>query len=104
MTTTTTTYAVSEPTAWLRGRVGAIIEGCHALGLDPSDASTTIVVPLGRTGPPGSREDRSCDRCGTFMPPPANLYMSRLHPLPGLLVVGGLCAVCAGHEVGEVLA
>lgn len=102
--TTTSTYHVTEATHWLRTRLGQIIEGCAVLGLNTESSTTTIVVPLGRTGAPGTREDRSCDRCGTYVPPGSLLYGTKHQVRPALLVVGALCPDCADREVGQAVA
>lgn len=90
---------VREPTAWLRGRAGERVREICAMGLDP-DGTTTIVVPLGRSGRIGSREERTCDRCRTYVPVGTLFYPVAHHPAKSVFVVGGLCASCVAMEVG----
>lgn len=92
-----------EPSAWLRARVAERAARARALGCDPDDPTGPLVVmPLGRPGVPGEPSDRECDRCGRYVPEGQTFALSQLHALPGLLLVGGLCASCAAAEVGEV--
>ncbi|MBK8732852.1 MAG: hypothetical protein IPL93_08320 [Actinomycetales bacterium] len=98
--TTTPAAVVTEPTAWLRGTAGAQLRRAARLGLDPHDAAgPMIVAPLvGRMSIPGSREDRTCDRCGRYCGP-AELF----HPLAyraavALVLIGGLCTEHAAAE------
>ncbi|MFC5998280.1 hypothetical protein ACFP6A_06015 [Quadrisphaera sp. GCM10027208] len=60
-----------------------------------------VVIPLGRTGAPGSEQDRSCDRCGTYVPVGTELLMLVFAPEPWLRVVGGLCPACWTREAGR---
>ncbi|MGD8214041.1 hypothetical protein [Aestuariimicrobium sp. Y1814] len=89
-----------EPSAWLRGMVAdALRHAAHLAGLlGPDDV---MVAPLtGRSTRSGSREDRCCDRCGTYVPEGPGFHLLVTQPTPWLLLCGGLCAACAALEVG----
>jgi len=98
MTPTKTSTVTHEPSAWLRAAVARRVRQVRGHGLDPSRADPLIVAPLGRTGAPGSREDRECDRCRSYTPQGDLFYPFGFQPLPGLLLVGGLCAACHRRE------
>lgn len=95
---------IHEPSAWLRGRVTERAHRARSLGFDLRMPSPVVIMPLGSSGASGTRADRECDRCETFVPEGQALYGSRLHALPGLLLVGAFCTACAALEVGQVLA
>lgn len=88
----------AEGTAWLRGTAARRRRQVEALSLD-LDGATTVVAPLGRSAFPGSREDRTCDRCDHFTPLGEMFYPVAYRPAPWLALVGGLCATCAGKEL-----
>lgn len=93
---TAATRAPHEATAWLRGAVArrlAVIDRLHDL-----PAHDVLVGPLGRAGTPGSREDRTCDRCRRYTPRGEDFYPFPVYPRPDVVLVGGLCASCAGRE------
>lgn len=90
-----------EPSAWLRERINYRIAQSVALGFRPHAAPPVLVLPLGSSGPPGSREDRACDRCDVFISDGQDIYMHQIRPLPGLMLCGGLCATCNRLEVGS---
>lgn len=96
--------AIHEPSAWLRDRMAERAHRARSLGFDLRRPSPVVIMPLGSSGAPGTRADRECDRCETFVPEGQALYGSRLHALPGLLLVGAFCTACAALEVGQVLA
>ncbi len=87
-----------EGSAWLRGQVARCVARVEAVGLDPA-GDTLVIAPLGRSAAPGTREDRTCDRCRAYTPQGAPFYPFGVRPLPGLLLVGGLCAGCREKEV-----
>lgn len=91
---TTTKMPLHEPSAWLRGRINQRITEVRARGLDPNRDDTIILTPLGTT------EDRGCDRCGRIVPDGDEFFVSSLHVLPGLMLVGGFCAGCGHLEMG----
>ena len=91
--TTSTKIPLHEPSAWLRGRINQRIAEVRAAGLDPCKTDPFIVAPLGST------EDRGCDRCGIVVADDGEFYVSSLHVLAGLMLVGGFCARCATAEM-----
>lgn len=88
-----------EPSAWLRQATAAL------LATLPATPGWTAVVPLGGHTVAGSREDRSCDRCGLYVPPnQGNIYPGRMDHRRrdgngSVVVVFGLCRTCADSEV-----
>jgi hypothetical protein len=88
---------IHEPSAWLRGAAAKRVRRIENLHLDASSYGV-IVSPLGRTGPPGSRTDRSCDRCSSYVPQSGTLHLFVYQPTPRIHLCGGLCASCARKE------
>lgn len=90
---------IHEPSAWLRGVAARRVReiGAQLKDIDTS-AYGAIVAPLGRTGALGSREDRSCDRDGTYVPEGDLLYLFVYQPTPRINLCAGLCASCARKE------
>jgi hypothetical protein len=86
-----------EPSAWLRGAAAQRVRQIEAAVPDPS-AYGAVVAPLGRTGPPGSREDRECDRCRSYVPEGDLLHLFTYQPTPRIHLAGGLCGRCAAKE------
>lgn len=94
----------TELSSWLRSE-GArrahqalTIAGLNGIG-------ARVVVPLsGSTPKPGSREDRTCDRCTFFASGDDEFYPFNLeYPTAGggvVAVFGGLCRDCWAKEVG----
>jgi hypothetical protein len=71
-------------------------------GLKPGEGQATLVFhPLGRAGEPGSRADRTCDRCGSYVPLGTDLAVFIFQPKPWLMVPGGMCCPCWDAEVGS---
>lgn len=101
-----TATTLHEHSAWMRARLAKVTASARrqvaAAGVDLDDEScpSIVVHPLGRNGQPGSRQDRSCDRCGTHVPPPGRLHMFTIRPEAWLLVTGGLCTRCWSAEAG----
>lgn len=102
----TATAAPWEPSAWLRGALARRQAAVDALAdLDP--ASLTVVTPVGPTAAPGSREDRTCDRCRVYVAPTrpgapvrffsGGVWTSRADGLRAL-VTFGLCRRCLDAE------
>lgn len=94
---TVTNVTIHEPSAWLRGAAARRVRQIEALPVDTS-AYGAIVSPLGRTGEPGSRDDRTCDRCGRYVPASKTLHMFVFRPTPQIHLAGGLCGSCARKE------
>jgi len=95
-----TSVAQHEPSAWLRGAVAKRVRQINAAVADVK-AFGAIVAPLGRTGPPGSRADRECDRCGRYVPCGDLLYLFAFAATPRIHLAGGLCGRCEATEVGR---
>jgi hypothetical protein len=89
-----------EPSAWLRRAAAKRVRQIKNLPVDAS-AYGAIVSPLGRTGEPGSRADRTCDRCGTYVPASGTLHIFIYQPTPRIHLFGGLCAACQAREVSR---
>jgi len=93
---------IHEPSAWLRGVAARRVReiGAQLKDIDMS-AYGAIVAPLGRTGAPGSRADRSCDRCGTYVPPGRTLHLFVHQPTLRINLIGGFCPACETKELGR---
>jgi hypothetical protein len=91
---------IREASAWLRGAAARRVRQIEALHLDASTFEV-VVSPLGRTGAPGSRADRTCDRCGTYVPASGTLHLFLYRPTPRIHLFGGLCAACEAREVSR---
>lgn len=86
-----------ESTAWLRGATADAERRARAAQAD-FDAPAFAVVTLGPPTQPGTREDRTCDRCRTYVPEDI-LFWTFLQNRPGgIYVVGGLCGDCKELE------
>ncbi|NYG05716.1 hypothetical protein BJ986_000203 [Phycicoccus badiiscoriae] len=90
-----------EPSAWLRERMARRVwelehEGHGQSPFGRTVAPSVIVRPLGEAHSPGegTREDRTCDRCGNYSPPGLRFHPLVLNPVPWLLLSGGLCHAC----------
>jgi hypothetical protein len=87
-----------EPSAWLRGeytRIAARPEVRAALG-----RGMQVLVPIwpGSAFAPSDVEDRTCDRCRTYVPMGQKLWVFKQEPEYGLTVLGALCTPCARRE------
>ena len=88
-----------EPSAWLRAVEADRLADIDAAGL--ADSSTTLMVPLSGVGTtPGSRDDRTCDRCRCYVREGQRFLLLVLRSRPHVLLVGGLCERCHQREVG----
>ncbi|NNM44586.1 hypothetical protein [Knoellia koreensis] len=66
---------------------------------EPRDAKTTVVAPLGRTlNTHDTREDRTCDRCRTYVPTDETFHGLIVQPVPWLVLIGGMCRDCIVRE------
>lgn len=81
-----------EPSGWLCEAVNTAVRRYSALPLVLRSRGE-VVIGLHPTLP-GSREDRTCDRCREFQPASADFYSFVVHPQPGLVLVIGLCEKC----------
>lgn len=86
---------IQEASAWLRGAAARRVNQIHDLS---AFGAITIVAPLGRIGPPGSRADRSCDRCDRYVPPRDMLHLLAYQAAPRIVLCAGLCGRCAAKE------
>jgi hypothetical protein len=92
---------IHEPSAWLRGVAATRVRQIEAQLKDvDTSAYGAVVAPLGWTGAPGSRADRSCDRCDSYVPPGSTLLLFLYQPTARIHLAGGLCAACARKESG----
>lgn len=86
-----------EPSAWLRDKIATRIANLEARGALPNDFAT--VAPLGRPTGPDTSEDRTCDRCRTYVPRGVDLWLMVLHPVDSVALICGLCDTCYRLEV-----
>lgn len=98
MTATNTDRPPRELSAWMRGRMGELVTRVTSMGLDPHHGPTTIVLPLGEPARVGSREDRTCDRCRTYVPTGRALHPVLVHVTPHMVAGGALCRACVDLE------
>jgi len=96
---TAAAVAIHECSAWLRGAAAKRVRqiGAQLKDIDTSDFGA-IIAPLGSTGSPGSCEDRTCDRCRSYVPQGDALHMFVFWATPRIHLAGGLCASCARKE------
>ena len=99
--------APHEPSTWLADRISDLT---RRLDQGRTRAISTGVFLLAELSerPAGRRArqrwDRTCDRCGTYVPAGGDFYMAAFEaqPLHGarLVVAFGLCEQCAALEYG----
>ena len=82
----------------MRNRIANLIAAAQAEGLDPHNSDRIILWPLGRSGKAGTREDRTCDRCRTYVPKGDTFYPAIIQATLRMLAVGGLCTTCYAIE------
>lgn len=94
-------FVITEPTWWCRTTVARRIRQLERNAGEHLTRSGMVVAQLSQTKVvPGETEDRTCDRCRTYVPkgPPfwcATFAMGRF------LLVMGLCTDCARRESPE---
>lgn len=93
------TTAPRESTAWLRTALARRVSELVSAELVAAPPTMTV-APLAAPTRPGSRDDRSCDRCGEYTPTGELFWPFVCHPTPYIILVGGLCAVCKDLEEG----
>jgi len=94
--------ALHEPSAWMRGAAAKRVRQIEEQLKDiDTSAFGAIVAPIGRTGAPGSRTDRECDRCRTYVPQGELLHLFTYQPTPRIHLAGGLCSSCARKEASR---
>jgi hypothetical protein len=91
-----------EPSLWFRTELARVEAAVRALP-DVLATIPVVLAPLGHSGPPGSREDRTCDRCRKYIPPtdpgrPARFFVGgvsvRISETSKGVVTFGLCDGC----------
>lgn len=96
---------LTEPTAWLREAAAMRARQATFLGADVLHNGGVVIIPIGgRSGINDPIEDRTCDRCRTYVPPGEFFapFRSEFKVPPGRVIVfGGLCAGCASKETGD---
>lgn len=98
MSTTTATRAPWEPSAWLRDAISKRHKQIRTIHTNrPGDL---VVAPLGPKTAHGAREDRTCDRCRTYVPPGPLFYVHAFPAAPALVLIVGLCRDC--HQLERV--
>lgn len=86
-----------EGTAWLR-RVTADAERRAREAQAASRIPHAAVVSIGPPTFPGTREDRTCDRCRTFVAEGVVFWTFTQCRPGGVYIVGGLCDECRELE------
>lgn len=93
---------IHECSAWMRGAAATRVRQISAQLKDiDTSAYGAIIAPLGRTGAPGSRADRSCDRCDSYVLEGDLLHMFVYQATPRIHLAGGLCSSCAQKEASR---
>jgi len=94
-----------EPSAWMRLAIDRRVAQLEAAGVARGVANV-VVTPLTDTWSlaqgGGSVGDRSCDRCGVYVPPGLELFCGPVPARVGgavALLVLGLCRTCRDVEV-----
>lgn len=94
-----------EPSAWLRGAAAVKLRWIDANGFATLGPRIMTQLSPYRTLP-GSREDRTCDRCRCYCPvgAPFNLltvgFTAGTPGISDVILTGGLCDACADLEGG----
>jgi hypothetical protein len=94
-------HVVTEPTAWLR--VAAERRARELWPAVVANPHARVIAQLaGNSWPaPGSVEDRTCDRCGVYVPP-GQPYVVAAYWVTSRLALGvGLCDTCGAKESPE---
>lgn len=101
-----TRHIDGPPSPWLAQQIDRLLPSIEAAATEQPEPSTLMVSIQPAT--PGSREDRTCDRCGHYCPPNVetmHLGSYSLEGAPGTAMEGrnvifgfGLCDTCAHHE------
>lgn len=85
---------ITEPTSWCRMTAARRVRELERQ--IPADA-VAVVQLSGRVAPRGSTEDRTCDRCRTYVPP-GPLFWCAIYMVGRFRFVLGLCTDCARLE------
>jgi len=86
-----------EGTAWLRGATADAERRARAAQADLAEPSVAVVT-IGPPALPGTREDRTCDRCRTFVDECILFWSFLQRRSGGVYIVGGLCDECREFE------
>lgn len=91
---------ITEPSAWCRATGAAQARRAERMMGDLSGATGPLVIaPLvGRLTEHGTEADRTCDRCGRYVPPGEDYVAGVYRPRPRLVLVLGLCVEHARAE------
>lgn len=92
---------IHEPTAWLRGTAARRLRMPDLACVDEVTADGRHVVAY--LVPPNSSADRAewetrCDRCHHICTSGEKFHGGAYKPRPGVLLLLGLCGVCADRE------
>ncbi|MDZ8275671.1 hypothetical protein R2Q81_06855 [Microbacterium aquimaris] len=96
---TATSATPRENTAWLRCTLARRVADLVSADMVAAPPTMTV-APLAAPTSAGSREDRSCDRCGDYTPTGAMFWPLVCHPTPYIILIGGLCTLCKNLEEG----
>jgi hypothetical protein len=82
------------PAAWIRAAEAVRMVELEESGVS-LDGSRSILTPLVERNEPREVQDRTCDRCGEFVPPSLTLTTFLWRPVRHVGLVGALCGACA---------
>lgn len=97
MTTGQHVISNHEASMWLREAARQVLSTVQATGLLSQAGNTTVVAQL-KPSRAGAPSDRTCDRCGHYVPQDSDLYTFALDAAPRVILTGGLCQQCAHRE------
>jgi hypothetical protein len=96
------TFGTTELSSWLRTAAAAGYRTAVRVGGDTLAQGGTVAVPIGPAQADPETEDRTCDRCRTYVPP-AEVFWPFKCEYPALaghvIVFGGLCTACRDKEL-----
>ena len=93
---TAATRAPWEPSEWMRAAVGRRLTEVDAL---VPDLDVQVLTKL-KPSTLGEKSDRTCDRCGTYVPPGGAYGVELVVPphRPHVGIIVGLCLPCGRRE------
>lgn len=86
-----------EGSLWLRQVAAELLARLDERGLLPVASAAVVVAPI-HPARPGEREDRTCDRCRTWVRPGDLFFPFTYAPVTGVMLTGGLCQTCVTRE------
>lgn len=92
----------TEASAWLRTTAAARYRTAVQNGADVLGRGGTVVIPITTNPADPGTEDRTCDRCRTYVPTQDVLWLFKCEypALAGhVIVFGGLCTDCRDKEM-----